>query len=108
MEAKYIYIICYVTCRKLEEAQKIASTLVEEKIAAGVNIVNEIQSIYRWKGKVCDNKEHLLIITTKKENFAKLEEKVKQLHSYEVPEIIALPIIDGSFEYLDWIKTSTK
>jgi len=97
----------FVTCGSEEEALKIARALVEERIAACANLISPIRSIYRWEGKVWDEKEWLLILKTQREKFQKLEERVKALHSYSVPEIIALPITEGSPSYLRWIEEMT-
>jgi len=97
-----------VTCGSEEEALKIAKALVDEHLAACVNIVSPIRSIYRWEGKIWDEKEWLLIIKTQKYRFPEVEKKVKFLHSYSVPEIICLPIVDGATSYLNWIKESTE
>ena len=101
-------IIVLVTCGSEEEALKIAHSLVEERLAACVNLVFPVRSIYRWEGKIWDEKEWILIIKTQKQRFEELEKKVKSLHSYSVPEIIGLPIIEGSSSYLDWLKEMTK
>jgi periplasmic divalent cation tolerance protein len=101
-------IIVLVTCGSEEEALKIAKTLVEGRLGACVNLVSPVRSIYRWEGKVQDEKEWLLVIKTQKRRFAQLEKKVKALHSYSVPEIISLPITEGSSAYLNWIKENTE
>jgi len=101
-------IVVLVTCGSEEEGLRIGQTLVEERLAACVNLLSPIRSIYRWEGKICDEKEWLLIIKTKKERFEELEKKVKSLHSYSVPEIIGLPIVVGSSSYLQWLKEMTK
>jgi periplasmic divalent cation tolerance protein len=100
-------IVVFVTCGSEEEGLEIARTLVEERLAACVNLLSPIRSIYRWEEKTCDEKEWLLIIKTKKERFQDLEEKVKSLHSYSVPEIIGLPIVEGSSSYLHWLEQMT-
>ena len=101
-------IVIFVTCGSEEEGLKIANALVEGHLAACVNLISPIRSIYRWEGKIWDEKEWLLIIKTQKDRFEELEKKVKSLHSYSVPEIISLPISEGSSSYLRWIKESTK
>jgi periplasmic divalent cation tolerance protein len=101
-------ILVWVTCGSEEEALKIAKALVEEHLGACVNLVSPIRSIYRWEGEVWDEKEWLLIIKTQKQRFEELERKVKALHSYSVPEIISLPITEGSSAYLNWIKENTE
>jgi periplasmic divalent cation tolerance protein len=101
-------VVVLVTCGSEEEALKIANALVEDCLAACVNLVAPIRSVYRWEGKIWDEKECLLIIKTQKHRFEELEKKVKSLHSYSVPEIISLPITEGSLAYLDWIRENTK
>lgn len=102
------FIVVFVTCGSEEEALKIARALVEENLAACANIISSIRSIYRWEGKICDEKEWLLAIKTRQSRFEDLATRVKSLHSYSVPEIIALPIIGGSPTYLNWIEENTK
>ena len=97
-----------VTCGSEEEALKIANTLVQDHLAACVNLIAPIRSIYRWEGKIWDEKEWLLVIKTQKHRFEELEKRVKSLHSYSVPEIISLPITEGSSAYLNWIRENTK
>jgi periplasmic divalent cation tolerance protein len=101
-------ILVLVTCGSEEEALKIANALVKAHLAACVNLVAPILSIYRWEGKIWDEKEWLLIIKTQKDRFEELEKKVKSLHSYLVPEIISLSITEGSSGYLDWIRENTE
>ena len=100
-------LVVFVTCGSEEEALKIAHALVEERMAACVNLMSPIRSIYRWEGKIWDEKEWLLIIKTQAARFEDLEKRVKALHSYSVPEIIALPIMKGSSSYLNWLKEMT-
>ena len=90
-----------------EQATSIANALVGERLAACVNIVSPIKSIYRWEGEVQTDTEHLMIIKTRANLVAKLEARVKELHSYEVPEVIAVPIVVGAKSYLDWVLAST-
>ncbi|GBF36162.1 MAG TPA: divalent-cation tolerance protein CutA [Methanothermococcus okinawensis] len=97
------YIIVFITVPNLEVGEKIGNTLVEEKLAACVNIIPEIKSVYFWKGNVENDNEHLLIIKTRKDKFKSLEKKIKEIHPYEVPEIVAIPIVLGSTDYLNWI-----
>jgi periplasmic divalent cation tolerance protein len=101
-------IVVLVTCGSEEQAANIANSLVEDRLAACVNIISPIRSIYRWEGKTWDEKEWMLIIKARKKNFEGLEKRVKSLHSYSVPEIIALPIIEGSESYLKWLEETTK
>jgi periplasmic divalent cation tolerance protein len=100
-------IVVLVTCGSAKEARKIARALVEHRLAACANILaSPVQSIYRWKGSVESANEFLLIIKTTKSRFPKLKAEVKRLHSYDVPEIIALPIASGATNYLAWISDS--
>jgi len=101
------YLVVYITAPNEEEGAKIAKALVQEKLAACVNIVKDIRSIYFWQGKVEDEKEVLLIVKTKASLYEKLEGRVKELHTYTVPEVIAIPIARGSKDYLGWVKDST-
>jgi len=101
------YIVCLVTIDDPAKAAKIARILVEKKLAACVNIIPEIQSIYSWKGQICDEKERLMIVKTRRALFDKLQAEVKGLHPYQVPEIIAIDIEKGLPEYLQWINDST-
>jgi periplasmic divalent cation tolerance protein len=86
-----------------EEARKIARHLVENQLAACVNIVPRIESVYRWEGKVESNYEWLLVIKTTGERFPAVRDAIRELHSYELPECIAISIEDGSTDYLEWI-----
>jgi|SRR3989338_1957536 len=103
-----MHIVVLVTASSKKEGQKLASCLLQEKLAACVNVIDGVNSLFRWQGKIDKAKEALLIIKTRKTLFNKLLKKVKSLHSYEVPEIIALPIIAGNKKYLDWIDDSTR
>ena len=101
------FIVIFVTASSEEEAEKIAQSLVEKRLVACVNIIKDVQSVFRWKGKILDEKELLLIIKTRKKLYKNVEKEVKNLHAYEVPEIIALPIISGSKDYLYWVDSET-
>jgi len=100
-------ILVFITASSEEEAAKIAHSLVEKRLAACVNIIRNIRSIYRWKGNVEDDAEVLMIAKTKQALFDPLMNKVKELHSYTVPEIIAIPIAGGSEDYLQWLNEVT-
>ncbi len=100
-------ILALSTCGSAGEAERVARGLVESRTAACVNIVPGVRSIYRWKGVVQDAGEWLLIIKTTRARFADLRAELVRLHSYEVPECIALPVLDGLTSYLDWIAEAT-
>jgi periplasmic divalent cation tolerance protein len=102
------FIVVLVTCGSEEESIKIAHALVEDHLAACVNLVSPIRSIYRWEGKIWDEKEWLLIIKTQGKKFDELKTRVKSLHSYAVPEIVSLPIVEGSSSYLRWLEQMTQ
>ena len=93
--------------RRAPGGTQIAHTLVSERLAACANIVSPIRSVYRWNDEVQTDTEHLLIIKTRANLVAKVAARVKELHSYEVPEVIALPILAGAKSYLDWLFSST-
>jgi periplasmic divalent cation tolerance protein len=97
------FIVIYVTVGGTEEAGRIARVLVEERLAACVNQVPAVRSTYRWQGQVEQSNEELLIIKTRRDLLASVEKRVRELHSYDLPELIALPIIEGSLEYLQWL-----
>ncbi|HZA57173.1 MAG TPA: divalent-cation tolerance protein CutA [Candidatus Udaeobacter sp.] len=97
------FILVYVTAGSAAEGDRLARALVEERLAACVNRIAPVQSVYRWQGKVEQSEEELLIVKTRKTLFAALESRVRELHSYSVPEIIAVPIVDGSEGYLRWL-----
>lgn len=101
------YIIVFITAPHEEEAAKIARALVEGGLAGCVNIIRDIRSVYRWQGKVEDEKEVLMIAKTKKERFSDLKSCVIGLHSYTVPEIIAFSVAEGSEDYLKWLGVVT-
>jgi periplasmic divalent cation tolerance protein len=101
------HVVVFITAGSLEEGQTIARALVEERVAACVNIVSRIQSVYRWHDQVHDDQEVLLIAKTAAEMLGKLTTRVKQLHSYDLPEILALPIVAGAEDYLQWIDEQT-
>ena len=99
-------ILC--TCPNQESAINIASILVEEQLVACVNVLPQVTSIYRWQGKIEQDSEVLLIAKTSKDSFEHVSARIKQLHSYDVPEVIALDIQQGNSEYLNWISKSLK
>ncbi|MBI4411376.1 MAG: divalent-cation tolerance protein CutA [Deltaproteobacteria bacterium] len=101
------YAVVYITCSNRTEADKIGRTLVEERLAACVNIIDGMNSIYRWEGKIEEAKETVLIAKTRETLVKKLIEKAKSLHSYDCPCIVALPITDGNHDFLVWIEKTT-
>lgn len=101
MATEYIVVFC--TVPNKATAQKIARHLVEEKLAACCNIIPRLTSIYTWENKIQEDAEYLLLIKTQKMIFSRLEDRIKEMHPYSIPEIIALPIIQGNKEYLKWI-----
>ncbi|MEK7663889.1 MAG: divalent-cation tolerance protein CutA [Patescibacteria group bacterium] len=103
MKNRQKYIQIFTTTTKKNDAYKIAKTLVNKKLSACVQITGPIESVYRWHGKIEKSREFLCIIKTKMSNYKKVEKEIKIIHPYELPEIIALPIIEGSQEYLEWI-----
>jgi len=102
------FIVILITCASSEEAEKITETLVSEKLIACGNIVSGVQSIFFWQGKISKEKESLIIAKSVKKEFSSVVARVKTLHSYTVPEIIALPLIEGSAEYLRWIEETLR
>ncbi|GAB4484005.1 MAG: divalent-cation tolerance protein CutA [Thermodesulfovibrionales bacterium] len=101
------HVVAYVTAANEDEAVRMAKSLVGEQLAACVNIVRSVRSIYRWQGRIEDEAEVLMIVKTRRELYPRLEQKVKELHSYTVPEVIALPIVEGSADYLAWLEAQT-
>lgn len=101
-----MYSIIFITASNKKEAKKIAQALVGRRLCACVNIIDEIESLFWWKGKIDSAKETLLIIKSRKDKLSKIMALVRSLHSYSVPEIIALPIIGGYGPYLRWIDES--
>ncbi len=97
-------LIVYITAPGEGEAARISKALVEEHLAGCVNIVKGIRSIYFWQGKIEDEKEVLMIVKTRAGLFRALQARVKELHPYTVPEIIALPVADGSADYIKWLE----
>jgi len=102
------YCIVYVTAGSAEEAKKVADAVVGRKLAACANISGPIRSVYWWKGTLHDEPEMLLVMKTRLEMFDQLKQAVLEVHSYEVPEIIAAPILAGHKPYLDWIGESVE
>ena len=99
--------VVYTTIDKIQDARRIAHTLVEEQLVACVNIIPKIESVYRWKGKIEEDNEYILIAKTIDKNVKKTIQKIKELHTYELPDIIVLPIIGGLRDYLNYIQDET-
>ena len=104
----YAYIVVLVTTASKQEAENIAQSLLEAKLIACANIVGPVASHFHWAGKIEHAEEFLVLMKSQSDLFEQIAEKVKRLHSYEVPEIIALPIVSGSEGYLNWLGNSLK
>ncbi len=98
------FLVLFCTCGDEEEAMRLANGLVERRLAACVNILPPVKSIYRWKGEVQSATEYLLLIKTTEERFDALRDAIIEMHSYETPELIGVPIADGSEKYLAWLR----
>jgi periplasmic divalent cation tolerance protein len=96
-------IVVLSACSSAEEAERIARRLLEKKLAACVNILPGVRSLYRWKDAIEDDQETLLVIKSDRALFQDLRAEIEKIHSYEVPEAIALPIVDGAERYLEWL-----
>jgi periplasmic divalent cation tolerance protein len=101
-------IVVLTTCAKAQDAERLASALVTEQLAACVNVVPQIRSFYRWKGELEIADEFLLIIKTSRDLFAALQAELEKLHPYEVPETVALPIVAGGENYLNWMEQNLR
>jgi periplasmic divalent cation tolerance protein len=97
------YVIVMVTTASKQEAEKIAQRLLDERLIACANIIGPVSSLFHWSGKTEHAEEYLIFMKSRKDLFEKLEKAVKALHSYEVPEILVIPIVGGSKAYLDWL-----
>lgn len=98
-------ILVYTVCSNEEEAKKLASSLIEEGLAACVNILPGLSSCYKWEGKICYENEYLLLIKALESEYKMLETRIKALHSYSIPCILKLPLLGGNAEYLGWLKS---
>lgn len=96
------------TCPDADTARSLAQHLVEQGLAACVNIISGIHSVYRWQGRIESGEEHLLVIKTRQSAYAGLEQAIRERHPYELPEIIAVPVSQGLPAYLDWISENTR
>jgi periplasmic divalent cation tolerance protein len=99
-------IVVFMTAANREEAAQLAEMLLAERLAACVQVLPELESVYRWQGQIERQKEVLLIAKTTKSKFEELEREVRAIHSYETPEIVALPLVAGSSPYLEWLNSS--
>jgi periplasmic divalent cation tolerance protein len=102
------FTVVFITCKDAEEAQKVAQTLLKRRLAACVNILPEVNSHFWWQGKLDSSQENLLIVKTKESLLTDINKTVRKIHSYSVPEIIALPVVGGNQEYLDWIDSEVR
>lgn len=102
------YIVIYCTVPNRKEGKELAKALVESELAACVNIIDKVESVFSWNGELCEEKEAMLMIKTKKELFTQVNHTIQKLHSYNVPEVIALPITEADETYLKWIDHETK
>ena len=98
----------YVTAADKAEAERMARTVVEERLAACANVLGSILSVYRWEGKVCEGEEVALVLKTSDDRKAELIDRIKQLHSYDTPCIACMPITDGNPDFLKWIADETR
>lgn len=96
-------IVVLSACASVEEANRIATELVEKRLAACVNMMSGVRSVYRWKNEVEESQEVLLVIKTSRALFESVASQIEKMHSYEVPEVIALPVVDGAEQYLEWM-----
>lgn len=102
------FVVIFITCANRKEAAEVARVLVKNKLAACVNIADKVESVFRWQGKIDKAKETLLFIKSRRSKLPRIIRQVRSIHSYEVPEIIALPIISGYKPYLSWLDESLR
>ena len=98
------YMIVFMTASNKEEAVKIVRTLLEEKLIACANIIDTVSSFFWWKDRIAEEKEAFVLMKSHEKLFKRLSTRVTELHSYDVPEVLAVPVVDGSQSYLDWMK----
>lgn len=95
--------IAYVTAANADEAAQIARALIEDRLAACANVTPSVRSFYRWEGQIADDEEAVIVLKTHQSRSAALIERVRELHSYDVPCVVLVPLVDGNPEYLDWL-----
>jgi len=100
-------VVVYTTINKIQDARKIAHTLVEEQLVACVNIIPNVESVYRWKGNIEEDNEYIIIARTTEDNVEKTIQRIEQIHTYELPDIIVLPVTGGLKDYLDYVSNET-
>lgn len=98
-------IVVFSTCQPVD-AERIARHLVEREVAACVNVIENALSVYRWKGEIADDRECVLVIKSRRDLFPLLQTELRKVHNYDVPELIALPVVEGATAYLDWMDES--
>jgi periplasmic divalent cation tolerance protein len=108
MHNKFEYIQVSTTVAKRSDAERIAKVLLDKKLLACTQIIGPVTSVYRWKGKIEKSKEWLCLAKSKKSRYKEIEEAIKRIHPYELPEIIAVPIIEGSKEYIGWMQKQVR
>ncbi len=106
MKSEFIQVL--VSCESAKQAKTMVDSLLNDQIIACAQIMPTIESFYRWQGQIERAEESLLLLKTRADQFAAIEKKIKSLHSYKVPEIIAIPLVDGSTGYLNWINEQIK
>ncbi|MEM3627636.1 MAG: divalent-cation tolerance protein CutA [Candidatus Bathyarchaeia archaeon] len=104
----YSHIVVLVTAANREETEKIARCLLDEKLISCANILGPVHSLFWWMGKIEKAEEYVLLMKTRADMFKRLSERVKAMHSYEVPEIVALPIVEGFKPYMEWLNNSLR
>ena len=102
------FVVVFVTAPSADDAARIGRALVAERLAACVNVLGPVRSIYRWQGAVEEAEEHMLVVKARGADVAALDARVRALHSYEVPEVLALPIVGGAAGYLAWLDEATR
>lgn len=101
-------VVATTTTNSVKEARELAGLLVKEKLAACVQIVPKIESVYEWEGRIHDDQEYMLVIKTREKRIDDIKKVMEKQHSYEVPEFLVLPVVDGLEDYLKWMEANTK